>query len=289
MAGLKTIISLLAISINGLIVDSIADQLLTQNDVSGFQTFLVQRNSSYRTEQAFGIGAEFALEVMHKARFKFALIPGNKEYSTLLNYETLEQDLINCRVNGYLEYCNHPFKQGLTEQDRNSDMYDTTLPFHGDFVVSDTPLFDDNIPDLQNFPLFVTGLSVIHNVPGIQKLVLDRATLAKIFRGCNNNTNSECLVGSISTWGHPDIKRTNPTNVHPLLDAAGAIKVVVDDEAETSAKVSTEEMKRALSSFEQGFAQQIGPTGLSWNGTNHIKVLGTAHGRAYMVSLLFLK
>lgn len=174
-------------------------------------------------------------------------------------------DLIQCRVDGFVEYCQHPWRG-------NDSLTDVTPPYHADFVITDEPFESPHSPDVVNFPLFVLGVAPIFNLPGIRRLVLDRDTLAKIFRGCTSEP--QCLPGSITRWNDTAIKATNPSSIHPLLDAAGEITVVV----ESGDSQSTAAMRRALSAFEPDFRTQVGygRTG-SWPGTSHAHAIG-AHG-----------
>jgi len=242
-----------------------------------FDQFLASTKTGYDPNIAYGSGPEFAEEILHEARFKFALESGHDDFARLISFKSLERDQVVCRMDGYLEHCPHPFAGDASKTDIDA-------PFELDFVVYDEPFeFSDNDDQalIQNYPLFVLGVSAVFNIPGLSRLVLDKPTLSKIFRGCDESSEPECLPGSIRMWNDSAIKATNPPAVHSVLDAAGPIKVVV----ESMPSSSTAAMKRALASFDEDFAAQIGDSADSspvWNGTNHIKMPG-AHGVLYKV------
>ena len=179
---------------------------------------------------------------------------------------------IQCRVDGYLQYCSHPFNGN------NPANTDIEPPYHVDFIIRDEPFSSPHSPDIQNFPFFVMGVAPYFNIPGLDRLVLDKLTLAKIFRGCT--TSPQCLPGSITDWSDPAIKATNPPSVHAILDSAGPITVITQADAD----VSTKQFKQALASFDPVFLQQIGIDDTdNWNGTNHISHI-SAFGKMRLVS-----
>lgn len=146
--------------------------------------------------------------------------------------------------------------------------------------MSDGILSASGSPDLVNVPAFVLGVAAIFNVPGLDKLYLNKLTLAKIFRGCTGG--AQCLPGSITTWGDAAIKATNPPSTHSFLDAAGNITVVTQaDENPT-----TLQFKRVLASWDPDFAQQVGVDDTDvWNGTDHKSFFGALAKIDYVGSL----
>ena len=134
---------------------------------------------------------------------------------------------------------------------------------------------------VENYPFIVYGLAPIFNIPGINNLVLSKEALAKIFRGCNNETSNECLPGSITSWGDPLIKATNPPAIHQQLDSAGKIQLILPRDNTPTSRA----FKQALSTFEVGFNQQIGSNNNNyWNGTKSIRK-ATSYGILYTVSV----
>jgi ABC-type phosphate transport system substrate-binding protein len=168
----------------------------------------------------------------------------------------METKLIQCRIDGFFEHCDHPFASD------DSKAPDVNAPFHADFVIFNEPFTAPHSPDIQNFPLFVLGVAPIFNIPDLPQLILSRKTLADIFRG------------SITSWNDNDIKSTNPANTHAFLDAAGDIKVIIREDP----CAATQFFRSALSQFSMAFANQIGKGNTNaWNGTSFIKYFGD-HG-----------
>src|SRR5262245_59346106 len=114
----------------------------------------------------------------------------------MIGFSSMERSFLGCRFDGYLQYCEHPFGG-------NDNFSDVSPPFHADFLVNDEPFHSEHSTDVQNYPLFVIGVAAIFNIPGVNELVLDRETLAKIFRGCSPVNNTACLPGSITQWNDP--------------------------------------------------------------------------------------
>lgn len=151
-----------------------------------------------------------------------------------------------------------------------------------DFMITDEYLdaSTGKTSDTVHFLALSSAITPIFNVPGVDKLVLKKDVLAKIFRGCND-TVPQCLPGSITQWGDPQIKATNPPSIHPYLDAAGPIQVVVRQEGSGS----TYWMKSALAKFEKSFLDQIGvDRTTTWNGTNPVIKIPTGEGASIYVS-----
>ena len=193
--------------------------------------------------------------------------------STRMEFFPLEIQQIICRMDGFFPYCN------WEDQFPNENL-DNAQPYEADFAIYEAPLKTPHSTDVQNFPFLVYGIAPIINIPGIEQLVLTKETLAKIFRGCNNETSTECLPGSITSWGDPLIKATNPPTIYHVLYAAGDIILVLP----TDATPTSNAFKRALSTFEEGFNLQIGPEEDSyWNGTQSMRQ-ATSYGSLLTVA-----
>jgi len=174
---------------------------------------------------------------------------GDRNHSIRVFPLTIAQAL--CRMQGYFEHCKHPF----VEHGGNESNHDDLVPFRVDYIITNE-IIDPGpgVPeDLQHFPMFVSGVVPVFNIPGIKTLYLDKVTLARIFRQCSDS-DPHCLPGSISRWNDSTIKATNPPTTHAILDAAGQIKLVLRKDNVDSTNV----LKESLGKFEPAFAAQVG-------------------------------
>ncbi|KAH9253170.1 hypothetical protein BASA81_008852 [Batrachochytrium salamandrivorans] len=202
----------------------------------------------------YGFGTDFSAQVFYNLVFEYGLGLSN---NADVVYTSVPDEGIRC---GY---------EGNTNEDCASlfHLYNDPglkLDFDGPMLTT--------VQDVQNFPVFVYGVAPVFNLPGITTLVLDRVTLARIFRGCDNNTNVQCLPGSITMWNDSAILATNPISMHARLSAAGKITVFLQQDPSPTVHA----FKEALATFDSDFDQQVGRSNdASWNGTAFESVSGS--------------
>ena len=219
---------------------------------SALMPFVEYRALFDPTKESDLTGAElhFATGAMQDSVLAFDVAYDKVIHHPIRMFPMVQEEVV-CRLEGYLDHCDHPFP----EQGGTPGGHDLQAPFFLDFAITNEyiPPSPSRPQDLQHFPLFVIGVVPIFNVPGVRSLVLTPAVLAKIFRGCNDTLEPLCEPGSITMWSDPAIKATNPPATHPFLDAAGPIKLIVRADRNGATYV----MKEALRGFETGFAEQI--------------------------------
>ena len=176
-----------------------------------------------------------------------------------------------CRLKGYNEFCDTPY---------NGRGTDAVHPGNTDFALMWEPLTEDEyagVPDLQAYPLYVTGITPFFNIPGVTKLALSGSVLSRIFRGCWDS-DPNCIPNSITYWNHSDILALNDPSIHSALQNAGPIMKVMRQDTWSS----TYHIKNFLNDFDADFGRQIALDGTN-NWTAVVNVL-YASGPAVMAA-----
>jgi ABC-type phosphate transport system substrate-binding protein len=172
-----------------------------------------------------GVGSIITTTLMEDALFMFNF--ANDEYYNMVFRPVGNGGPTLCRLQGYLQHCLHPF----VEYGGNAANKDANHPVFVDYAVDDLvppPQTYEDTPDLKLYPIAVTGVVPVVNIPGISRLIVTKAVLARIMRGCDEIANpTTCEPGSIRTWNHPDILALNPNSTHSYLAAAGSIKIII--------------------------------------------------------------
>jgi ABC-type phosphate transport system substrate-binding protein len=205
-------------------------------------------------------GSSFAAKVIYDAIFGFQFV----ETQANLAYHSIGSRQTTCRLKSYKDYCETPWHQ--TEPGD-----DTKLPITLDFGESDTILVDQDYidaPDIQLYPMMAGAIVPIYNIPGMANtLRLTPNLVARIFRGCHNDTRADCEPNSITNWNHAEILAINEPEDHAAIIAAGEIEVVVRSDENGV----TEIFKKSLGHFDSAFETQIQDLDASciWRGTDH--------------------
>eukprot|EP00516_Mucochytrium_quahogii_P007603 CAMPEP_0203751338 /NCGR_PEP_ID=MMETSP0098-20131031/5424_1 /ASSEMBLY_ACC=CAM_ASM_000208 /TAXON_ID=96639 /ORGANISM=" , Strain NY0313808BC1" /LENGTH=653 /DNA_ID=CAMNT_0050641011 /DNA_START=1047 /DNA_END=3005 /DNA_ORIENTATION=- len=221
-------------------------------------------------------GASFPNELYQDTLFSYDF---HQDQATV-SYRATGSSKGKCRIKGYCENCNHPFQTDPGTDD--------IIPADVDFVGSDSLLKSTAYtayPDIQMIPAVAGAVVPVYNLEsvGIKDLVLTPKVLSQIFRKCVNETHPDCVSGSIKRWDDPSIVELNPTLAASLTAAGEIIVVTRADKSGT-----TEIYRKALSSFDTGFASQVGASSsATWNQVDHVVGEGNGGVLAFVMSKSF--
>mmetsp|Transcript_34593 Transcript_34593/g.98014 ORF Transcript_34593/g.98014 Transcript_34593/m.98014 type:complete len:1353 (-) Transcript_34593:263-4321(-) len=176
-----------------------------------------------------GAGASFPNSLYQEALFAYQYIAEHVD----VMYASMGSGAGQCRIKDF---------------DTECGASDNRFPEYIDFAGSDSVLVEKDYelyPDLQMLPTVAGAVVPVYNLEGLDSeyepsLILDRATLAGIFRG------------AISHWRDQAILRLNPV-IRDRIPNKEIMVVVREDSSGT-----TEIWKKALSSFDPVFKTLVG-------------------------------
>ncbi|GBG32804.1 Metabotropic glutamate receptor-like protein B [Hondaea fermentalgiana] len=201
-------------------------------------------------------GATFPLRLYQDAIFAYRF----QNQSVSVSYLGTGSGSGKCRIKDFVRECDNACTTATGEG------VDSLGAEYIDFAGSDSLLTEaeyDEYPDLQMYPAVAGAVVPIYNLAGLDDLghtlVLNKTTLAQIFRKCDLEAN---CPGAIFDWNDPRIVELNyveddaalSAEIENVLTAAGAIEVTVRSDKSGTSEI----FKGALSQFEEAFSTQVG-------------------------------